>query len=140
MFPAAAVLRRVDGFAQDGRGMQEDDGFHFFGEPGLQVFVDFQAVVIPVAGVVKRKGEFMGGNVVDIADVVSADVPEFDLVFAGDEGCFQEVQIFAENDDWGPSLWLQGYLGVLINVGLVTFVAVCGPDEFCFLQFLYSNF
>lgn len=101
VFPAAVVFRGVDGFAQDGSGVQEGDGFLLFGEPGLQAFVDFQAVVIPVAGIIEREGEFMSGDVVGVADVVTADVPEFNVIFAGDAGCFQEVQVFAENDDAG---------------------------------------
>lgn len=56
------------------------------GEPGSQAFVDFQAVVIPVAGVVEWEGEFVVGDVVDVADVIATDVPEFDVVVAGDTG------------------------------------------------------
>ena len=62
MFPAAVVFRGIDGFAQDGGRVEQGDGFRFPGETVLQAFVDFQAVVIPVARVVKGEGEFMVGD------------------------------------------------------------------------------
>lgn len=64
----------------------------------MQAFVDFQAVVIPVARVVKGEGEFMVRGIIDVTDVVTTDVPEFDVVVAGDTGCFQKVEVFAEDN------------------------------------------
>lgn len=95
VFPAAVVFRGVDGFAQDGGRIEQGDGFRFPGETVLQAFVDFQAVVIPVTGVVEGEGEFLFWNIIDVMDVVTADVPEFDLMLAGDAGCFQKVEVFA---------------------------------------------
>ena len=63
--------------------------------------MDFQAIVIPVVRVVKWEGEFMVGDIIDVADVVTTDIPEFDVVFAGDAECFQEVEVFAEDNDAG---------------------------------------
>ena len=98
MFPAAVVFRGIDGFAQDGGRVEQGDGFRFPGETVLQAFVDFQAVVIPVARVVKGEGEFMVGDIIDVTDVVTTDIPEFDVVVAGDTGCFQKVEVFAEDN------------------------------------------
>ena len=98
VFPAAVVFRGIDGFAQDGGRVEQGDGFRFPGETVLQAFVDFQAVVIPVTGVGEGEGEFLFRNIIDVMDVVTADVPEFDLMLAGDAGYFQKIEVFAEDD------------------------------------------
>lgn len=86
VFPAVVVFRGIDGFAEDGGGVEQGDGFRLSGETVLQAFVDFQAIVIPGAGVIEREGKFVVGDVVDVADVIAADVPEFDVVVAGNTG------------------------------------------------------
>ena len=40
----------------------------------------------------------MVGDIIDVTDVVTTDVPEFDVVVAGDTGCFQKVEVFAEDN------------------------------------------
>lgn len=40
----------------------------------------------------------MVGDIIDVTDVVTTDIPEFDVVVAGDTGCFQKVEVFAEDD------------------------------------------
>ena len=37
-------------------------------------------------------------HIIDVTDVVTTDIPEFDVVVAGDTGCFQKVEVFAEDD------------------------------------------